>query len=229
MKAAVAALAVILFTGEVTVLILRSGHKIPVAGAVRVDKGAAVFRHASGVLYSLPLIEVDVEATEVANGMISTPDVQPAPAAETREPRKLAVTPEQKEKLLRELEKSRGTPTPPRSLPPVESLVSDEVEVRERDDEEYWRSEAGRLQENLRRRREDVETLKRRVQRLEDEIRTLLGFGTPPDQYGGNVMQLEDARAMLEDAQLEVARAERERGDFHERARRLGILPGWLR
>ena len=229
MNVAAIAVAVVLFTGDVTQLVLKSGHKMPIDGPVRVEKGAAVFRHASGVLYSLPLSEIDVAATEEANGLTATAPAEPKATEESKEKLRLAVTPEQKEKLLRDLEKSRGTPVPQRPLPSAESLVSDEIDVRERDDEEYWRSESRRLEENLRRRRDDIELQKRRLQRLEDEIRMLVGSGTPTDQFAGNIMQLEDARAALDQAYLDLERAERELGDFRDRARQLGILPGWLR
>jgi hypothetical protein len=220
-------LALTLFAEPVDVLVLRSGHQIAVEGEVTLQQGKVVFRHPSGVLYSLPLAEVDIVATERANHVgVEAWREREVPESESPLSGRLRVSKAEKERLLKELEKSRGTPVARK----IEAApVVEEVEVRDRSEEMAWRAASKRLEEQVRSLAERVQMLRDRIEYLEDQIRTFIGMGMPGDQYGGNMIQLQDSRAMLEEAQLALASAQRELEDFREQARRAGILPGWLR
>lgn len=222
-------LALTLFTDPIDVLVLRSGHRMAVEGEVNLQQGKVVFRHPSGVLYSLPLAEVDIVATERANHHVVESEAwreREVPETESPLSGRLRVSKAEKERLLRELEKSRGTPVV-RKIEPAP--VVEEVEVRDRSEEMAWRAASKRLEEQVRSLADRVQMLRDRIEYLEDQIRTFIGMGMPGDQYGGNMIQLQDSRAMLEEAELALASAQRELEDFRETARRAGILPGWLR
>src|SRR5687768_17637098 len=107
--------------------------------------------------------------------------------------------------------------------------VVEEVEVRDRSEEMAWRAASRRLEEQVRSLADRVQMLRDRIEYLEDQIRTFIGMGMPGDQYGGNMIQLQDSPAMLEEAQVALASAAREPEDFRAPGRPAGILPGWLR
>src|SRR5436309_1433222 len=95
-----------------TTLILRSGDRITVDGAISEKDGRVVFRAVDGALYSLPASEV--ESTE-------TPAAATTPAPEKK---KLKLSAEERERLLRDMENNHtGTPPPPGQVlttpPPV--------------------------------------------------------------------------------------------------------------
>lgn len=222
-------LSVTLLDEPIGVLVLRSGHQITVDGRMTVQNGNLVFRDRSGVLYSLPLTEIDQQATlKLHTASAGEPDPS-RPAIRRVEPTlKLRVNAEEKQRLLKELEKSRGTPAAP--APRAKALeINETVEIRDHSDEARWRAESRNFEENVRRKQENLEMLRERAQRLEDEVRALLSFGVPPDQYSYSLVRLQDTRSMLDQAQLDLTQAQRDLADFRERARRQGILPGWLR
>jgi hypothetical protein len=87
-----------------TTLILRNGTHFDVDGPIREDNGRIIFR-TSGSLYSIPLSDVDLEATRAA---VTKPVVATSDAD-----RKLKVSPAERDRLLRELEQNHsGKPRP---------------------------------------------------------------------------------------------------------------------
>lgn len=220
-------LAVILLT-DVDALILYSGHRLPVDGPVRLERGQLVFRHGfSGILYSIAASEVDFDATR--KGGSPEPELVEEQAAPARPVRKLAVSGEEKERILREMEKSRGVPSPPQPQQTQPLEAATRPQARPQADEAFWRGQSRRFDEQVRQQQENIALLQQQVRRMEDQLLALLSMGVDPNQFGYHVNRLEDTRTMLERARLALSRAERERDDFREQARRQGVLPGWLR
>src|SRR5947209_7881167 len=86
-----------------TTLVLRSGMKITVDGAVAQKDGRVVFRAVDGALYSLPASEVELSATQT--------EAAPPPAEKKKQQLKLSA--EDRDRLLRDLENNHtGTPAP---------------------------------------------------------------------------------------------------------------------
>ena len=75
----------------------------------------------------------------------------------------------------------------------------------------------------------EVSLLVERVERLQGEIRGLLGLGFKPNQFSLQAAQLQSALEQIPYAQLEVTRAQRELDQFRDDARKRDIMPGWLR
>lgn len=196
-----------------TTLVLRSGIKITVDGAVTPKDGRVIFRAIDGALYSLPASEVQSSVNEAP--------VTPAPI----EKKKLKLSAEERDRLLRDLENNHtGTPVP---IPP--SLTAPPPQKDTTDDEWRWRRESRAHEESLRRAKENVALLADRVERLQGEIRGLLGLGYKPNQFSLQTAQLQSALEQIPYAQLEVTRAQRELDEFRDDARKQGIMPGWLR
>jgi hypothetical protein len=204
-------------------LVLRSGDFLPVSGPVRLIDGRAVFRGPSGTSFSLDVAEIDVQATLEA---------QQTKARTVAPPRRLAVSAEEKQRLLRQIEKNHaGKPAPPEQF---RSAVDHEVSVtrspaERNEDEWYWRDRARAHQETLRRAQEDLELLIARRKKLESEILGLRSLGYEGRQFSYQIVQLQVTRDQIPNAELEVQRAERAWFQFQDDARRRNILPGWLR
>ena len=196
-----------------TTLVLRSGIRITVDGAVTQKDGRVVFRAVDGALYSLPASEVESSATQ-------SESVPPPP-----EKKKLKLPAEERNRLLRDLENNHtGTPAPAGQILKTPPPAKDQT-----DDEWRWRRESRAHEESLRRAKENVTLLADRVERLQGEIRGLLGLGFTPSQFSLQTAQLQDALDAIPYAQLEVTRAQRDLDEFRDDARKQGIMPGWLR
>ena len=225
-----------LLAGEPRALVLKSGDLIFVDGAIT-ERGSQLLFRSAGTLYSLPLEEIDIEATnrkiqrdrEIAERMAKADKVA-----------RLKVTPAERDRLLAELKKSEGKPSPPKPAatpapppPPVAAPAppaTDEPSPEElKREERYWRERARSHEEAVRRQKEEIAFLKNREQKLEDEILQLLSLGYTSNQFSREVLQLERTRDDLERAELDLVRVERALQQFYEDARREGILPGWLR
>src|SRR3954470_3644836 len=130
-----------------TALVLRNGTRFEVDGPIREEQGRVIFR-TSGSLYSIPLDDVDLEATRAAvtKTVVVTSDAD----------RKLKVSPAERDRLLRELEQNH-------SGKPAEELKIDKIaeprESPERGDEWTWRNAARTYEEALRRAKEDRDLL----------------------------------------------------------------------
>jgi len=197
-----------------TTLVLRSGIQITVDGAVTQKDGRVIFRAVDGALYSLP-------ASEVETSVAQTEAAAPASTAK----KKLKLSAEERDRLLRDLENNHtGTAVP---IPP--SLTTPPPAKDQTDDEWRWRRESRAHEESLRRAKENVTLLADRVERLQGEIRGLVGLGYKPNQFSLQASQLQNALDQIPYAQLEVTRAQRELDEFRDDARKQGIMPGWLR
>lgn len=200
----------------VSTIVLRSGDRIAVDEAPRTENGVLIFRSA-GQLYSLPVTEVDEEATRTL-----------AAREEKKEEsvRRFRVTGEERRRLLEDLQKNHsGTPmpTPPSLLnvPPAEPASSPE--------EWSWRRQARGHEEAVRQAKEEVALLHEEIARLRSEILFFVSQGFKPRQFTWQTTRLEYARERLPRAELEVRRAERAWEQFRDDARRQGVMPGWLR
>ncbi len=203
-------------------LVLRTGERIDVQGSIREQDGQLIFRAAGGALYSIPLAEIDREATQAA----SEEQAEAAP-----ESRKLRVSPEERDRLLRELEKNHaGKPAPAqRMLEEPPPAPSREEAAAERTSEWEWRRIARGHEESIRQARENLELLFDRAERLQGEIRGLLALGFKPQQFTYQTTLLYYTLEQIPYAEVSVTRAQRSWDQFREDARRQGVLPGWLR
>jgi chromosome segregation ATPase len=206
-------------------LVLRSGDRITVEGAVREENGVMTFR-SDGVLFSLPASEVDrVELNEMPEGTESS---DPAPDASEAK-RKLKVSAEERRRLLDALSKNRGGVAPQQTPEKPVARKSERELRREKEEESTWRRRARSHEEAVRRAIEDLELLENRINELESKIASLTSLGYHPTQFTYDTSQLLRTRERLPQARLEIQRAQRAYDEFREEARREGVLPGWLR
>ncbi len=215
-------LTVLALPPQTQTLILRTGTHIAVDGPITEKDGRIVFRSKGGQLYSLPIDEVDAEATKALA-------LQPPPAPDDGK-KKLKVSAAERERLLKELATNHsGTPgaiPQPPAAPPAPSKEETAEQTRE---EWQWRREARAYDEAVTRAKENLALLEQRAAKLQDEIRSLVILGYKPKQFSYQTTELQTCTDQIPYARLEVKRAERAREEFREDARRQGILPGWLR
>lgn len=210
---------ILLLTVATSTLVLRSGDRITVQGPIREENGVITFRQ-NGLLYSIP-------ASEIV-------DETPAPAAKSsaEDVRRLKLSPEERDRRLRELERNHsGTPAPPEQLklqPPPPPPTPAEAAATKRE-EQYWRARAREHEESVRRAYEELQLLEGRIEELKSQIHALVSLGYKPFQFTYQSTRLARAIEQIPAAQLDIARAERAQAQFREDARRDGILPGWLR
>jgi hypothetical protein len=204
-------------------LILRTGERIDVTGPVSEVNGQVVFRVPGGTLYSLAASEIDQKATrELEEARRKSADP---------EPKRLKVTPEERDRLLAELSKNRaGQPPLPQRLLTEPDPPPSRAEVQaERDAEWDWRRQARAYEENVRRAEEHLQLLVNRVDELESEIRGFLSLGYKPRQFTYQTTSLVRTKEQIPAAELAVSQARRAYDQFREDARRQGVMPGWLR
>ncbi|MEA2338837.1 MAG: hypothetical protein QOE82_2844 [Thermoanaerobaculia bacterium] len=198
-----------------TTLILRDGARFVVDGPIREEHGRIIFR--SGILYSIPIDDVDMDATRAA---VTTPIT-----ANYDSSRKLRVSAAERDRLLRELEQNHsGTPSSEKF-----EKVAEPREAPDKGDEWSWRTAARAHEETIRRAKENVELLQTRAETLKRQIEQFVSLGYRPNQFSYQSTELQLTRDQLPAAELEVTRAERAYAQFREDARKQGILPGWLR
>jgi hypothetical protein len=199
-----------------TTLILRNGTHFDVDGPIREEQGRIIFR--SGTLYSIPVAEVDMDATRASltKTVLATVD----------QDRKLKVSPAERDRLLRELEQNH-------SGGPVQALnVEKVVEPRQsadNGDEWSWRSAARAHEEAIRRAKENVALLRDRAELLKRQVEQFVSLGYRPHQFTYQSSELQLTLDQIPAAELEITRAERANAQFREDARKQGIMPGWLR
>lgn len=200
-------------------LVLRSGHRIDVDGSVRQEEGRILFRSA-GALYSVPIEEVDLDATRAAG-------VPTSLSTATRG--RLRVSAEEKERLLRELEQNHnGTAAPANALDVTPGPTPSERR-QATDDEWSWRHQARAYEENVRRAQESLDLLCDKAAALRAHIAGLLSLGYKPSQFSYDTTQLAYTIEAIPQAELEVQRAQRLFDQFRDDARRQGVTPGWTR
>jgi len=199
-----------------TTLILRDGTRFEVQGPIREERGRIIFR--SGTLYSIPVSEVDMEATRAAvtETVLVTPD----------QDRKLKVSAAERDRLLRELEQNH-------SGGPVQGLNLEKVveprEAPDKGDEWSWRYAARAHEEAIRRAKENVALLRDRAQLLKRQIEQFVSLGYRSHQFTYQSSELQVTLDQIPAAELEVTRAERTNAQFRDDTRKQGIMPGWLR
>lgn len=200
-----------------TTLILHNGTHFDVDGPIREEQGRIIFR-TSGSLYSIPITDIDLEATRAA---VTKPVVATSDAD-----KKLKVSPAERDRLLRELEQNHsGKPAAEVKL----EKVAEAREPEEKGDEWSWRKAARAHEEAIRRAKEDVELLRSRAELLKRQIEQFFALGYRPNQFTYQSSELQLTLDQIPAAELEVKRAQRANDQFREDARRQGIMPGWLR
>ena len=206
-----------------SVLVLRSGDRIALDGPPRHENGLVVFRTADGSLFSIASEEIDVAATRAAEAR----ERDPKAAA----PKKLKVSPEERDRLLQELSRNRGgTPPPPQQVLEEPPHLQTQEEVRESAREEWeWKREARALEENLTRAEENLQVILERIREFEGRIMGFISLGYRPAQFTYDSSVLEVTKLQVPRAELAIRQAERALAQFKDEARRLGIPPGWLR
>jgi hypothetical protein len=199
-----------------TTLILRNGTRFDVEGPIREERGRIIFR--SGTLYSIPVAEVDMEATRAAITATVIASMEPD--------RKLKVSATERDRLLRELEQNH-------SGGPVQALNLEKVveprEAPDKGDEWSWRNAARAHEESIRRARENVALLRDRAEVLKRQIEQFVALGYRGGQFSYQSAELQTTLDQIPAAELEVTRAERANAQFRDDARRQDIMPGWLR
>jgi hypothetical protein len=197
-----------------TTLILRTGTRFNIDGPIREERGRIIFT--SGTLYSIPIDEVDMEATRAA--------VTAEVLATNGPDRKLKVSPAERDRLLRELEQNH-------SGGPAAAIekVAEPREPESKGDEWSWRNAARAHEEAIRRAKEDVALLQDRAEALKRQIEQFVALGYRARQFTYQSSELQVTRDAIPAAELEITRAERANAQFRDDARRQGILPGWLR
>jgi hypothetical protein len=199
-----------------TTLILRNGTRFDVEGPIREERGRIIFR--SGTLYSIPVAEVDMEATRAA--------VTKTVLATIDQDRKLKVSAAERDRLLRELEQNH-------SGGPAQTLNLDKVveprEAPDKGDEWSWRGAARAHEEAIRRAKENVALLRDRAELLKRQIEQFVSLGYRSHQFTYQSSELQVTLDQIPAAELEITRAERANAQFRDDARRQGIMPGWLR
>jgi hypothetical protein len=202
-----------------TTLVLRSGARIDVDGAVRQENGWILFR-AGGALYSVRVDEVDLDGTRAAGSEITVSADRAG---------KLKGTPEERQRILRDLEQNHvGRPATQTALdvPPGPTPV----ERREATQEEWsWKRQARAHEEEIRRAVEQRELLVNRAEQIRAHIAGLLSLGYKPSQFSYDTTLLAYTTEQIPQAELEVERAQRAYVQFRDDARRQGVTPGWLR
>ncbi len=201
-------------------LVLKSGERIGVDGSVTIDDGRVLFR-SGGALYTLPAVEVDLEATREIRTW-STPA-----QVETRA--KLRVSGEERDRLLRELEENHSGTAAATGALTVTGASAPLEQQQTNEDEWSWRRQARARDEGVRRAREELELLENRADSLKARIITLLSLGFQPNQFTYDTAQLVVTQEQIPRAELELQRARREHDQFRDDARRQGVTPGWLR
>jgi 7-keto-8-aminopelargonate synthetase-like enzyme len=215
---ALALLLAAVFTIPSPTLVLRSGERVNVDDGVRVEERTVVFRSGAN-LYSVPLSEVDLDATRAAINTV---------VARTDDRGKLKVSAEERERLLRDLEKNHsGKATPMRPIEIKEPSRAEREAVQ--DDEWSWRRAARSHEESIRRAQEELELLQSRAEQLRQQIRGFVALGYRPNQFTYQSSELQLTLDSIPRAELEVSRAQRAYDQFKDDARRLGVMPGWLR
>jgi len=199
-------------------LMLRSGKQIRTDGSVSIDNGRVLFR-SGGALYSIPEGDVDLDASRSITS--------PLPIVRAESGMKLKVTPEERARLLKELEQNHsGSPS---DVPIPVATRSELSRGNESPQEWEWKERAQAYEERIRQAHEELDLLRDRVDQLQNRVRSLLLQGFKPQQFTYDTSQLEFTRDQIPNAELKVRRTEREYEQFLDNARRQGVLPGWLR
>jgi hypothetical protein len=142
---------------------------------------------------------------------------------------KLRVSPEEKARLLKELEENHsGTSGLPAAIN-VWPEPTPEERGQASADEWSWKRQARGYEEAIRQAHENLNLLRDKAAALRAHIGGLLGLGYKPAQFSYDTTVLAYTEEAIPNAELEVQRAERAYDQFRDEARKLGVPPGWLR
>lgn len=212
-------------------IVLRSGKAIDVAAGFRVEGGKVLFRSPTGVLYSIAIDEVDFEA--MAQPKIPDDPIEKQDVSARYPVKKLNVTPEERDRLLAELSKKTSTPRSGVEVlsqnPPKVSEAGAAVREATKGAEERWRADARAARAAVESREAELRELKQRAVQLEDQLRTLLSSGYDPNTLSAQANDLDATRNRIEATEDALRDARRSLAELEDRARRAGVLPGWLR
>ena len=141
---------------------------------------------------------------------------------------KLRVSPEEKARLLKELEENHSGNA---GLPAEINVTAPAPEERAQatQDEWSWKRQARGYEEGIRQAQENLDLLRDKAAALRAHIGGLLGLGYKPAQFSYDTTVLAYTEEAIPNAELAVQRAERAYEQFRDEARRLGVPPGWLR
>jgi hypothetical protein len=201
-------------------LVLRSGQRISIdSSMVTVREGRVLFQ-SHGSLFSVGILEVDLDAT--------TQMEMPA-AVEQQRSGRLRVSPEEKQRLLKQLEDNHsGTPGLPAELHLSPGPSPQEIDQMNQD-EWSWRNRAHSYEESIRQAQEHLDLLRDKAAALQAHISGLLSLGYRPIQFSWDTTVLAYTLEAIPYAELDVQRVQRQYDQFREDARRMGVMPGWLR
>ena len=231
--------AVLLATSS-EVIVLRSGERIPVQEILSREGGQIVFRDTKGVLYSLPLNDGD-SVTTVREEASKKPEPAEAEAEAGISPHddkmKLAVSAEEKERLLRTLEKTarRGTPPvlpeaePEEEAEPGETEPGEAESTKEDDEEQRWRARAQAARDRVAQAEAQLDEAIRHERALNDFLLYVGGASGNADQHSNLMNDLADTRDRIPRLREAVDEARQALSDLQTEANRAGVLPGWLR
>ena len=207
------------------VLVLRSGDRIVIADHLEQRDGRVIFRSASGGLFSIPIEEIDLAATmgqQAAPAPVArAAEVKPEPAATIP----LKGSPEERKRLIAELEQNHG------GTPPAEIHAQALAPTSPKNDNEEWswRNRAHAYEEAVRQAKENLDLIRTRADDLRAHVESLAMQGYKANQFTYDAGQLQMVLDQVPGAELEVKRAERAYEEFRDEARKRNILPGWLR
>ena len=207
-------------TIQTNTLVLRTGQRLPVDdGAATVADGHVLF-HSAGALYSIDILDVDLRAmNQTETPAVVTPD----------RPGRLRVSAEEKQRLLKELEDNHaGTSGLPAKLYLSPGPTPEEVN-QEFNAEWSWRKQAHTYEEAIRQAQDHLDLLRDKVAALQGHISGLLSLGYRPIQFSWDTTLLEYTREQIPYAEQNVQAIQRQYDQWREDARRMGVMPGWLR
>lgn len=218
-------------SGTPHTLVLRNGAgTIPIREIVAVRDGRVLYRDRSGVLYSIPAKDVDLDASADSKLGSATDETKPS-SAKTPRARPLALTPEERERLVREFERTARPGKPPAPIETADSTTETRPATKKKTShgEEYWRSRSLRLQASVQRATKALADAKQHEQDLTDQLLFFAGTSGDATKYSYLVKELADTRDRIPRLQKAVESAQSDLEAFMDEARRQNVLPGWLR
>ena len=202
-------------------LVLRTGQRINVDdGTVQVEKGRVLF-HSAGALYSIVMDDVDFDATSRTEAAV---------AQQPERTGKLKVSAEEKQRLLKQLEENHSGE--PGVLPAALHLSPgpSPYDLDQMQQNEWsWRHQAHNYEEQLKQAQENLDLLRDKAAALQAHISGLLSLGYRPVQFSWDTTVLAYTLEQIPYAELDVQRVQRQYDHFREDARKMGVMPGWLR
>lgn len=227
-----AILAVVPPAEQISTIELRTGELIQAVGPIERQGSRIVFRVGTRAFS----VKTD-EVVSISQGVPAPTTPTPPPpdtihvSRQPRTPVPLRVDRSTAEKILNSIEAAPEDSPAARSaaLPADVSHPPPSPDAPDPRDEHYWRERWRDAKDRVTYAREELELLRQREQRLNDEILGLLSLGFDQSQMARQAWQLQNTRDQMERAALEIERAERDLTRVLNDARREGIYPSWLR